>query len=94
MRDMEDELKDHVLFNGRDPLLNILLDMVNARSNTQLPYREGGLFNQPYFMVAYVEPWVKQAHESLHSLRHDDEQPETFADSVLAFNMQQLLGVF
>jgi hypothetical protein len=66
---MEEELKDYILVGDTsNPFLNVLIDLVMARLESGEPYRAGGLFDQPYFLKAYVEPWVQQAREERKAL--------------------------
>lgn len=60
---MQSALHEYVL-EGRTDIytLNVLLDIVNARISTGQPYVQGALMDQPYFLVAYIEPWVKEAY--------------------------------
>lgn len=55
-------MKDYVLEQrDDDPVLNFLIRLVTVRRSTQTLYVAGGLLQQPYFLMAYVEPWVKEA---------------------------------
>ena len=92
---MEIELKDHVQLGSDNPKLNLLLDLVNARVKTGLPYREGGLFDQPYFLLSYVEPWIEEAYKGMgHAIESignpDPEQP--YHQLVAAMNAKMLFG--
>ncbi len=49
-----------------------MIDLVNTRVATGQLYKPGGLFNQPYFLMSYVEPWIKQAYEELKAVRKTD----------------------
>jgi hypothetical protein len=91
---MESELKDHILLGSDSSILNILVDMANARLKTGLPYRSGGLFDQPYFMVAYVEPWVEEAYAEIGKIQGlgAEGESDTYQGIVAALNAQLVMG--
>lgn len=73
--EMEEEIKDYILWRENyRPGLDLLIDLVNARLKTGQPYREGGLFDQPYFLVSYIEPWIDQAYKDLHRMQSTEPQ--------------------
>lgn len=59
---MEEEIKDYVVFGGEaNPSLDFLLSLILSKIETGQPYNAGGLFDQPYFLTAFVERWVRDA---------------------------------
>jgi len=55
-----------------NPSLNFIIDLVNARQVTKQPFRQGGLLDQPYFMLTFVEPWVQQGYAERQKIPSND----------------------
>ena len=75
---MQTELHETILLGEGNAMLNYVIDLVNARKKTNMPYRDGGLFEQPYFMMVYVEPWVDQAYQEIRDMKANigDAEPD------------------
>jgi hypothetical protein len=92
---MEIELKDYLQLGGENIQLYILVDLVNARVKTGLPYRAGGLFDQPYFMLAYVEPWIEEAYKGMGNIIPtigEGDQDKPYHELVAAMNAKMLFS--
>jgi hypothetical protein len=74
---MEEEIKDYILLGRQDDLvLNLLIDLIRTKIETGQPYVDGGLLNQPYFLVNYAENWVRQALEEKLALHQPLSAPQ------------------
>lgn len=89
---MENELKDYMLTEDQsNPHLNSIINLVLDRLTTGHPYRAGGLFDQPYFLVHYVERWVREGMEELRAARRLPESVQSVDDLDAHFKLLNLL---
>lgn len=68
-----------------NPKLNVLIEIVRSKIMSGQPYVSGGLIDQPYFLVAYVEPWVRSADNALNQFTGN------FQEQLEQFNNQGML---
>lgn len=88
---MEDELKDYILDGRSDNrALNALINLVVNRIQSNSLYVAGGLFDQPYFLVAYVERWIRESLKEMEALAPKKPTPESPGD--LDFLMELVRG--
>lgn len=78
---MEDTLKDYILDHRSDnPSLNFIIDIVLSRIRSGTPYVAGGLLDQPYFLTAYVERWIRESLDELKALAPKKPTPSSPED--------------